>query len=155
ETKPVLHLLNLETSQDVEVPNGSGGTFSPDSKWIAYAVDPNPGGRGGRGRGAGSTTPPGGTPSTGSGQAPRGGQPGEAVTTPPTGGAQQGPSTGSGQGRGAATTPPPPPRRVELRNLASGTVQSWQEIQSYTFNATSSHLILKRRPPQPAGAANG
>ena len=36
DTKPVLHLLNLATNQDVEVANATGGTFSADSKWIAY-----------------------------------------------------------------------------------------------------------------------
>jgi hypothetical protein len=49
----VLHLVRVEGNQHVEVPNGSGGVFSADSKWIAYQVDPS-GGRGGRGgRGAG------------------------------------------------------------------------------------------------------
>src|SRR5687767_15827392 len=66
ETKPVLHLLNLATNQDVEVANATGGTFSPDSKWIAYQVDPT-GGRGGRGGrggagGAGGAAPPAPTP---------------------------------------------------------------------------------------------
>ena len=40
ESKPVLHLLNLETNQHVEVADASGGTFSPDSMWIAYTVEP-------------------------------------------------------------------------------------------------------------------
>ncbi|HMC78789.1 MAG TPA: hypothetical protein VKH34_16690, partial [Vicinamibacterales bacterium] len=63
ESKPVLHLVRLESGQDVEVPNATGGTFSSDSKWIAYVVDPS-GGRGGRGgRGAaGGTIPPGDNP---------------------------------------------------------------------------------------------
>ena len=56
ETKPVLHLLNLANDQDIEVPNGSGGRFSADSRWIAYLVDPS-GGRGGRG-GRGATGDP-------------------------------------------------------------------------------------------------
>src|SRR5262249_47566659 len=45
-TKPVLHLLNLDTNQDVAVPNATGGAFSSDSKWLAYQVDPAPGRRG-------------------------------------------------------------------------------------------------------------
>ena len=53
ESKPVLHLVNLQTNQDVEVADASGGNFSPDSTWIAYTVDPNAGGRGGRGGRAG------------------------------------------------------------------------------------------------------
>jgi dipeptidyl aminopeptidase/acylaminoacyl peptidase len=128
DAKPVLHLLNLETNQDVEVPNGTGGTFSVDSRWIAYQVDPS-GGRGGRGgRGAaGGAAPAGGAP------AGQGAQP----------------------ARGAGAAAPVPPRHVDLRNLATGAVQSWQDIQSFTFSANSSHLILRRRPAQAAGAAGG
>ena len=103
DAKPVLHILNLETNQDVEVANATGGTFSPDSRWIAYQVDPS-GGRGGRGaRGRSGATPEGG----GSGAAPAG-----SVAAPG--------STQGAQGRGAGTEAPTPPRRVELRNLASG-----------------------------------
>ena len=40
EAKPVLHLRNLETNEDVTVQDATGGTFSADSKWIAYQVDP-------------------------------------------------------------------------------------------------------------------
>jgi hypothetical protein len=47
ETKPVLHLLKLDTNQDVAVADATGGTFSADAKWFAYQVDPG-GGRGGR-----------------------------------------------------------------------------------------------------------
>jgi dipeptidyl aminopeptidase/acylaminoacyl peptidase len=127
EARPVLHILNLETSQDVEVANATGGTFSPDSNWIAYQVDPS-GGRGGRGaRGRSGTPPEGG----GGGTAPAGGA----------------------QGRGAGTETPTPPRRVELRNLATGAIQSWQEVESFTFAATSSHMILRRRPATAAGTA--
>lgn len=113
ETKPVLHLLNLATSQDVAVEHGTGGAFSADSKWIAYQIDPG-GGRGGRGaRGGGGAVTPAAAP--------------------------------------AAPAAPTPPRRVELRNLQTGAIKSWQDIQSFTFSATSSHLILRRRPPTPAG----
>lgn len=56
----------------------------------------------------------------------------------------------NGQGRGG---PPAPPRRVELRNLATGAVQSWQDMQSFTFASNSSHIVLRRRPPTPANAA--
>jgi dienelactone hydrolase len=125
DAKPVLHILNLETNQDVEVENASGGTFSPDSRWIAYQVDPSGrrGGRGGRGRG--DTAPTGG-----------GGTQGGA---PPS------------QARGETPTPP---RRVELRNLSAGTVQSWQEIESFTFSPNSGYLFLQRRPATAAGAAS-
>ena len=55
----------------------------------------------------------------------------------------------------ARTRRPLQPRRVELRNLATGAVQSWQDMQSFTFAANSSHLILRRRAPAVAGAAGG
>src|SRR5262249_2991493 len=93
EAKPVLHLLKLETNGEVTVANGSGGAFSPDSKWIAYQVDPTGGGRGGRGNrgGGGGQTPPaepqapGGPPAPATppgGTAPGGGQPGEVGAAP-------------------------------------------------------------------------
>src|SRR5262245_45374091 len=62
DAKPVLHLLNLETNKDVEVANATSGSFSLDSKWLAYQIDPGSGrgGRGNRGGGGpagGATTP--------------------------------------------------------------------------------------------------
>jgi len=42
-------------------------------------------------------------------------------------------------------------RRVELRNLTSGDVRSWRDIQSFDFSAASTHLILRRRPPESEG----
>ncbi len=128
EAKPVLHILNLETNQDVEVPNATGGTFSQDSRWIAYQVDPS-GGRGGRGaRGRGAQ--------------------------PAGGGDTQGGAQGA-QARGSGAEPPAAPRRVELRNLSTGAVQSWQEIESFTFSADSTHVILRRRAAGAAGAGAG
>ena len=126
DAKPVLHLMRLDNNQELEVANGSAPAFSPDSKWLAYTVDASGGGRGGRGGRGGAG----------------GGQPGGG------GAAAQG-------ARGAGGTPPAPPRHVELRNLATGTVQSWQDIQSFTFAATSSHIVLRRRVPGAAVAAGG
>ena len=40
ESKPVLHLLKLDTNEDVTVADATGATFSPDSKWVVYHVDP-------------------------------------------------------------------------------------------------------------------
>jgi dipeptidyl aminopeptidase/acylaminoacyl peptidase len=57
DSKPVLHLLNLESSQDVAIPNGTNPSFSADSRWIAYQVDSITTGRGGRG-GRGGGGPP-------------------------------------------------------------------------------------------------
>jgi dipeptidyl aminopeptidase/acylaminoacyl peptidase len=45
-----------------------------------------------------------------------------------------------------------PTRRTELRELATGKIQDWQDIQSATFSPTSTHLLLRRRPPT---AGNG
>jgi dipeptidyl aminopeptidase/acylaminoacyl peptidase len=144
ETKPVLHILNLETNADVSVQHATGGTFSPDSRWIAYQVDPNPArGRGGRGAGQ----PPAGTP-PGDAPTPPVTPPGETPATPPN---TQPPAQPGGRGAG---TPPAPPRRVELRNLATGVVQSWENIGTFTFSPTSTHLFLKRRPAE-TGAGTG
>ena len=57
DAKPVLHLLNLETNEDVEIANATGAAFSADSKWVAYQVDPTGGGRGRGGRGGRGRTP--------------------------------------------------------------------------------------------------
>ncbi len=58
ETKPVLHIRNLETDEDVEVASATGPVFSDDSQWVVYVIDPSGGrgGRGGRGRAAGAQT---------------------------------------------------------------------------------------------------
>jgi dipeptidyl aminopeptidase/acylaminoacyl peptidase len=119
DAKPVLHLLNLETDQDEEVPNATGGTFSEDSGWIAYQIDPGDaeGGRGGRGQGAAE--------------------------------AEQDSAQAGGEGEEEE------PRRAELRNLTTGEVQSWLNIQSFTFSDNSTHLILRRRAPEAAGGARG
>jgi len=152
ETKPVLHLLNLETNQDVAVPDGSGGAFAADSKWFAYQVEPG-GGRGGRGGRGGAGANAGSTPANTPGETtppatPPATNP-QAPATPPATAPGQAPAAG----RGAATTPPAPPRRAELRNLATGAVHSWQDIQSFTFSPSSTHLILRRRAPVAAGGA--
>ncbi len=126
EARPVMHLVKLEGNQDTPIPNATGGTFSSDAKWIAYQVDPaGGGGRGGRGnRGA------------------NGGGANNAPAETPAGGGGQG-------GRNAQGAAAPEPRHVELRNLSTGAIQSWQDIQSFTFSPDATHLILHRR------AANG
>jgi esterase/lipase len=152
ETKPVLHLRNLQTNDEITVADATNAAFSSDSKWIAYTVDPG-GGRGGRGRGRGAT--PGSTGSTGSPGSPGSGSPGSGAE------GAQGAQSAQGLPAGAATAaqagargnqPPAPPQRVELRNLATGAVQSWQDIQSFVFSPAATHLVLRRRP---AGAAAG
>ena len=65
EAKPVLHLRNLDTNDEVKVEHATGGTFSPDSKWIAYQVDPGAAERARRERaGSGGGAPGGGAPGT-------------------------------------------------------------------------------------------
>ncbi len=56
DAKPVLHVLKLDTNQDVAITNASRGVFSSDSRWLVYQIDSTParGGRGGRGGGAGA-----------------------------------------------------------------------------------------------------
>jgi len=139
EAKPVLHLLNLETNVEVSVNDASDAVFSPDSKWIAYQVDP---GAAQRARAARSGS--GAAPST---------SPATPPVTPPApapseaAGAQPGQSQA---GRGAAPAAIPP-RRVDLRNLETGTVRSWQDIGTFTFAPTSTHLVLRRRGAETAG----
>jgi len=128
DAKRVLNIRNLETGDVVEVANATGGEFSKDSLWIAYQVDPTGegGGRGGRGRG---------------------GQP--ASTGAATGIAQE-PEAEQGSEEEADEE-----RRVELRNLTTGDVRSWRDIQSFDFSDASTHLILRRRPPESAGGRGG
>ena len=133
ETKPVLHLQNLETGQEVTVADATGEAFSSDSKWLAYTVEPAGAGRGGRGGRGAAATPPADAP---------------APATPPAPG-QDAPAGG----RAGQPATPPQPRHADLRNLATGEVKSWQDIQSFSFSANATHLLLRRRAPQAAGAA--
>lgn len=64
------------------------------------------------------------------------------------------PGGGTG-GAGAASNNAQQPRRVELRNLETGQIQSWQDVQSFTFAATNNYLVLRRRAPNGGGAAGG
>lgn len=130
EAKPVLHLVKLGTSEpDITVPDATGALFSADSQWIAYQVDPG-GGRAG-GRGAGTAAP------------------GAPPQDQPTGVA---PGSQTSRGRGGA---PAVPRRVELRNLSTGAVQAWQDVQSFSFSPNSRFLLLRRRPATPEAGRSG
>jgi dipeptidyl aminopeptidase/acylaminoacyl peptidase len=157
DAKPVQHVLNLTTSQDIEIPNATGAKFSADSKWIAYSVDPS-GGRGGRGGRAGRGGTTGATPAGGAAPADTGVPAGGGATpggSTPAGGDAQEPGQGGQAGRGAAVPPPTPPQHVDLRNLATGAIASWQEVESFTFSANANYLLLRRRAAGTGGAAGG
>ncbi len=70
------------------------------------------------------------------------------------GGAVDSASTDSA-GRGRAGAPAAPQRRMELRDLATGATKQWQDMQSATFNATSSHVLFRRTPNAGAGGGRG
>jgi dipeptidyl aminopeptidase/acylaminoacyl peptidase len=59
--------------------------------------------------------------------------------------------------RARPATPGQVTRKTELRELATGKVQSWQDIATATFSPTATHLLLRRRPPTggAGGAAGG
>jgi len=148
EAKPVLHILNLETGADMTVPDAADPVFSADSKWIAYQVDPGAAQRARANRagaGTGSATPGATSPA----------QPGSTTPTPVQAAVPAGQQAQGGRG-GAA--PAIPPRRVELRNLETGAVRSWQEIGTIIFAPTSNYLALRRRGTEtaaPTGARGG
>ena len=152
DARPVLHILNLATNQDVAIQNASRGVFSSDSKWIVYQIDSAAGGRGGRGGRGGA--PAGATPAGG---APTPGAP-SAVTPanplPGGGGDTSSVAPGGPQGR-ASGAPALPPRRFELRELATGKTQAWADMATATFSQTASHLVLKRRVPGAAADPAG
>ena len=168
EARPVLYLRNLVTNAEVTVQHASGGSVSPDSKWIAYQVDPGAaerarrernaaGGAGAAGAGSGTTpnqppsTPPATPPSTPPATPPTE-TPAQPPSTAPAGAPQTGaPAAGQRGGAGREI----PPRRVELRNLETGAIQSWQDIGSFTFAPNASYLVLRRRGPEGPGAAGG
>ena len=140
DTKPVLHIRNLSTNQEVTIADATQPAFSPDSRWIVYQVDPAATGRGGRGGRGGGNVPAVTSPVS------------VPPTNPPAPGAPPVTPPDTTAGRGGAVTPPVTPRHYELRELATGKVQSWQEIQSAVFSPTGTHLLLRRRA---AGAVPG
>lgn len=139
EAKPVLHLLNLETNSEVTVDDAADPVFSSDSKWIAYQMDP-----GAAQRARAARTGSGGAPST---------QQTAPPAIPPAPAPTDAPATQQGQGQTGRGSAPAaiPPRRVELRNLETGAVRSWEDIGTFAFAPTSTHLVLRRRGAETAG----
>ncbi|MGH7503350.1 MAG: prolyl oligopeptidase family serine peptidase [Longimicrobiales bacterium] len=125
DSKPVLHIVDLDTNETVEVADAHDGVFSPDSRWIVYQID-SVAARGGRGRGAA----PGGDTTT--------------VTPPDSAVASRDSS------HAAATVP-----KMELRELSTGRIRAWQRMQSGVFSRTSTHLVLQRRPAGGRGPGRG
>ena len=103
ESKPLLHLVNLDTNQDIEVPNAHSPSFSSDSRWLVYQIDSVPV-RGGRAGGAANSPPPA-TDSSAAAAAP-------GAATP---GGTQAPAAGRAGGTAAA------PPRMELREALAVT----------------------------------
>ncbi|MDB4873800.1 MAG: hypothetical protein JWM41_246 [Gemmatimonadetes bacterium] len=71
------------------------------------------------------------------------------------GGRRGGAAPTSAPGNGARGDAPAQRPRVELRNLATGAVQAWQDVASFTFAANSNYIILRRRANNGAGAPGG
>ncbi len=128
DAKPELRLRNLGTNDEVTIAHASQASFSPDSKWIAYLVEPPPPARGRPGADSAATPAPPTTPVT-----PPATPPGPPTVTPATPPAA------------AAARPPAPRRRWELRELTTGKTISWQDVQSAQFSPASTHLMLRRR----------
>jgi dienelactone hydrolase len=139
DAKPLVRLRNVATGEETEILHASQPQFSPDGKWVTYLVEPPPPVRGGRGGDSASASSNANASANAS------------VIGGGAGGAQNPPAPpAAGGGRGAA-----PPRRWELRELATGTVRSWQDIQSVTFASSSTHLLLRRRPAGSTAGASG
>jgi dipeptidyl aminopeptidase/acylaminoacyl peptidase len=73
QSKPVLHIVQLDNDQHVTIADASQPTFSPDGKWITYQVEPPrpAGGRGRGGSGADSATADSGGRGRGGATAPQ------------------------------------------------------------------------------------
>ncbi|HUF51618.1 MAG TPA: hypothetical protein VMN60_12325, partial [Longimicrobiales bacterium] len=48
DAKPVLHIVNLETNERIEIAGATSPEFSPDARWALYSLDSIPARRGGR-----------------------------------------------------------------------------------------------------------
>ncbi len=122
--KPIIRVRDLQGGAETEVLHASRPAFSPSGTWLAYQVEPPAPPRAAR---ADSSTP--------------------STTTPPA-------APSSGQAPASAASRTKPPTRWELREVTSGTVRSWQDIQSVAFSPTGSHVLLRRRATG-GGATNG
>ena len=138
DSKPALHIRNLASGHETEIASASSPAFSPDGRWLVFQVDSMPN-RGGRGRAA--------APGDSSSAVTLPAAPGIPMVAP-----ESTPVTPARENGGAPT----PIHRMELRELATGRTQSWQDMQSATFSTTSTHLLLRRRAaPAQGGRGRG
>ncbi|MEO8624301.1 MAG: hypothetical protein ABI625_24685, partial [bacterium] len=152
DARPVLHILRLDTNQDVQIPNATSASFSSDSRWVVYQIDSSAAARGGRGRGGAPTAaaPGAGPPTVAPTPIPAAPAPAGSGAPGPGGDSS---AVGPGGANGRAPSPlPAAPRRYELRELATGKTQAWADMQSANFSPTASHLILRRRAQGAADA---
>ncbi len=49
----------------------------------------------------------------------------------------------------------PVTRKAQLLDLGSGRIQTWEDVQAFSFSPGSGHLLLKRRPPDPKAKHKG
>jgi dipeptidyl aminopeptidase/acylaminoacyl peptidase len=128
--------------------NITGSTISSDGKWVAYVLEH-------------TNVPQSKTEpvlhlfrldlgqdveipnATGPAFSPDGQWVAYRVTPPPPARGARGGRGGAGAAGGADSARTP--AHVELRNLADGATQSWQDMQSFTFSRASTHLLLRRR----------
>ncbi len=59
---------------------------------------------------------------------------------------------GQGESNAISDTPQSGPGRVELRNLGSGTVTSWENVQSFSFSKGSKALMIRKARAAGGGA---
>ena len=58
DAKPELHILNLDTNEDIRIEGASNPQFSPDARWAIYSLDSIPARRGGARDTAAGAQPP-------------------------------------------------------------------------------------------------
>lgn len=141
DAKPVVRIREVASGAETEVLHASQPAFTPDGRWLAYLVEPPPPARAARA-----------SDSSSAGNVPPSVPPSVPPAAPPVSAPATQPPASPQGGNAASASRATPPRRWELRELATGTVRSWQDIQSVTFSPNGTHVLLRRRP---AGAANG
>jgi dipeptidyl aminopeptidase/acylaminoacyl peptidase len=102
DTKPVLHVLHVDTNRDQEIPGAAQAVFSDDSRYVAYAVE---------------------LPYADAKKLRDGNK--------------------------------PVPRKAQVLDLQTGTKTTWEDIESFSFAKSSTHLLLRRRQLDPKAKHKG